>query len=93
MLVLCFLGSLLIAVGTRGALGGVFWCVRVRAAPWQAKIILGKPRDRPAAHAKDYATRLITTGRNEPDRAPFSSEDQGRAQVPHQPAQSEKKGR
>ena len=88
------LGSLLIAVGTRGAwAGGVLLCVRVRAAPWQATMALGQPRDRQAAHAKDRTTRQNSAGRNEPDRAPFAREDQGRAQVPHPHAQSEKKER
>ena len=68
-------------------------CVRVRAAPWQATMALGQPRDRPAAHAKDRTTRQNSAGRNETDRAPFSREDQGRAQVPHPHAQSEKKER
>ena len=56
---------------------GVFLCLRVRAAPWQATMALGQPRDRPAAHAKDRTTRQNSAGRNEPDRAPFSREDRG----------------
>ena len=70
-----------------------FLCGRVRAAPWQATMAPGQPRDRQAAHAKDPPTRQNSAGRNEPDRAPFAREDQGRAQVPHPHAQSEKKER